>query len=380
MKYVYLDYNATTPIDPTVREAMEPFLNDQFGNPSSNHAVGQQAAGAVEQARGQLADLLSCQAEDLIFTSGGTESSNLAIQGILPSSGKMHPIHLIISAIEHPATVEPAKSMHRRGHGLTVVGCDREAVVDVQEVAEAIRPNTCLVSIMHANNEVGTLQPIRAIANICKRSGILLHVDAAQSVGKVPVDVKELGADLLTIAGHKLYAPKGVGALYIKKGVGLERLFFGATQEQGLSPGTENVSQIVALGAAAELANNQLEADAARIRKLRNLLEGQLKHGSDDRITINAEGAQRLPNTSSANFPDVVAVELLATVPEICASTGAACHSNTTHISATLAAMGISEEVARGTIRLSLGRHTTETQAAYATEQLLGAWRGLSGC
>ncbi len=380
MKYVYLDYNATTPIDPTVHKAMEPFLKDQFGNPSSNHALGQQAAGAIDQARSQLADLLSCQAEELIFTSGGTESSNLAIQGILPQSGKSNPRHLIISAIEHPATVEPANSMCRLGHSLTVVGCDREAVVDVQEVAKAIRPNTSLVSIMHANNEVGTLQPIHAIAKLCRSSGILLHVDVAQSLGKVPVDVQELGADLLTIAGHKLYAPKGIGALYIKKGIGLHPLFFGATQEQGLSPGTENVSQIVALGAAAELAQNRLEADSERIGKLRNLLEVQLKDGSGNRITINAERAERLPNTSSTNFPDVVAVELLATVPELCASTGAACHSNTTHISATLAAMGISEEVARGTIRLSLGRHTTETQAAYASEQLLGAWRGLSGC
>ena len=379
VKTVYLDYNATTPVDPEVLDAMQPFLAGRYGNPSSSHVMGREAADAVRQARSQLANLLHCQEDELVFTSGGTESSNLAIQGVVPPRRDKDPAHLIISAIEHPATVEPVRSLVRQGHSVTVVGCDHQGVVDAQDVAEAIKPNTRLVSIMHANNEVGTVQSIRSIADVCQDGGILLHVDAAQSVGKIPVDVNALGADLLTVAGHKIYAPKGVGALYIKQGIKLEPLILGANQERGLSPGTENVSQIVALGIAAGLAQNQLEAGAERIGRLRNVVEQAFKLASDNRITINAEEVDRLPNTSSLNFPDVAATQLLAAVPQICASTGAACHSNRTHISATLAAMGISEGVARGTVRLSLGRYTTKEQVVYASNQMLAAWQQLSG-
>jgi cysteine desulfurase len=374
---IYLDYNATTPVDPAVREAIQPFLADQFGNPSSNHILGRQAADAVSVARGQLARLLHCPQEELVFTSGGTQSSNLAILGIVSAVGRKDPVHLVISAIEHPATVESTRTLCQWGHSLTVVGCDQAGLIDPEHLAEAIQPNTALVSIMHANNEVGTIQPIRSIAEICSAAEIPLHVDAAQSVGKIPVDVTELGADLLTVAGHKFYAPKGIGALYIKKGLKLESPLRGAQQERGLSPGTENVSQIVAIGVAAELACSRLETDAKRIGSLRNLLEQLLKSGSEGQVTFNADRTDRLPNTSSVNFPHVAAKELLEILPHICASTGAACHSNSTLISATLAAMGISENIARGTVRLSLGRHTTQQEVEYASEQLLAAWRKL---
>ncbi len=377
MTPIYLDYNATTPIDPSVLEAMKPYLTTEYGNPSSSHVLGRASHEAIERARSEVADLLGCDADEVVFTSGGTESSNLAIQGTVYQRAPTGTGHLVITAIEHPATVEPAKWLARRGYELSVVGCNDQCVVNPADVADAIRSDTVLVSIMHANNEVGTIQPIREIAEICHRAGVVLHVDAAQSIGKIAVDVRQLGVDLLTVAGHKVYAPKGIGALFVRRGVQLEPVVRGAGHERGLRPGTENTPYIVGLGKAASLARESLPQITAKLAALRDRLETGLRERIAD-LTVNAAEARRLPNTASVNFPGVVGAELLASVPELCASTGAACHSGTTKLSATLAAMGVAEEVARGTVRLSVGRSTTEHEIDTTVERLAGAWRTMT--
>jgi cysteine desulfurase len=376
---IYLDYNATTPIAPAVQEAMLPFLAEHFGNPSSSHALGRASREAIEDARSQVAMLLECDHEDVVFTSGGTESNNLAIKGVMlrepPSAGG----HLIISGIEHPAVVEPARWLERQGYAVTVVHCDREGIIEPESVEAALRPGTRLVSIMHANNETGAIQPIRQIAAVCRARGILFHTDAAQSAGKIRTAVKELGVDLLTIAGHKLYAPKGIGALYLRPGVPLEPVIHGAGQEGGIRPGTENTPYIVGLGCAATTARKHLDAAAARMATLRDRLERRLKSAVGPSLRINGAGAERLPNTLSASFPGVVGGEMLARIPELYASTGAACHSDSpASISATLAAMGLTGPEARGAIRLSLGWHTTPEEIDRAADLLLGAWEALA--
>jgi cysteine desulfurase len=371
---IYLDHNATTPVDPGVRDAMTPFLTERYGNPSSDHALGREAAEAVTLARRQLSQLLDCTSNELIFTSGGTESSNLAIGGAILATESPFSSHIVTSAIEHPATLEPLRALERQGCKLTVLGCDSDGTINPKDVAAAIRPNTKLVSVMHANNEIGTIQPIDAISEICKSSGILLHVDAAQSVGKLPVSCQKLGVDLLTVAGHKFYAPKGIGGLYVKEGVALCPLVYGGGQEGGLSPGTENVAQIVALGAAAQIAKERVDQDSSRIRGLRDQLENLLERETHGHIIIHAKSADRLINTTSASFPDVEAVDLLTRTPHLCASTGAACHSHSTTISATLQSMGVTGPVARGTVRISLGRFTTADEIQQAGFALVTAW------
>ena len=363
---IYLDHNATTPVDPGVRDAMIPFLTERYGNPSSHHALGREAAEAVTLARRQLSQLLDCTSNELIFTSGGTESSNLAIGGAILATESPFSSHIVTSAIEHPATLEPLRALERQGCKLTVLGCDSDGTINPKEVAAAIRPNTKLVSVMHANNEIGTIQPIEAISEICKSSGILLHVDAAQSVGKLPVSCQKLGIDLMTVAGHKFYAPKGIGCLVARKGITLSPLVHGGGQESGLSPGTENVAQIIALGAAAEIAAEKGESDAMRICGLRDQFENLVEQETHGAIFIHAKSAERLMNTTSASFPDVEAVDLLTRIPHLCASTGAACHSHLTTISATLQSMGVTEPVARGTGRISLGRFTTANEIQQA--------------
>ncbi|MEX2119267.1 MAG: cysteine desulfurase family protein [Pirellulales bacterium] len=378
---IYLDYNATTPIAPAVREAMLPYLETDFGNPSSSHRLGRTAQAAVQLARGQVADLLGASPDEIVFTSGGTEANNLAIKGLVLRvlegtvlTGKPRSGHLVISTLEHPAVVEPARWVSRLGWQLSVVACDRRGVVDPAAVEQALRPDTLLVSIMHANNEIGTIQPIARIADVCRRRGVLLHIDAAQSAGKVPVRVDELGVDLLSIAGHKVYAPKGVGALYVRRGVALEPLLHGAGHESGRRGGTENVPYIVGLGRAAGLAAQELPQAGPRMSGLRDRLARRLSEGIGPLVTINGEDAPRLPNTLSINFPGVAGSELLAGIDDLCASTGAACHAGETRLSATQQAIGLSPEAARGTVRLSVGWYTRQDEVDRAADLLIAAW------
>jgi len=377
MRQLYLDYNATTPIAPSVQEAMLPLLAEHFGNPSSNHALGRAAAEAVEDARGQLALLLGCDSEEIVFTSGGTESNNLALKGTLLRHGPSAGGHLIISAFEHPSIAAPARFLDRLGYDVTVVGVTSQGVVQPAAVRAAIREDTRLVSIMHANNEVGTIQPLRQISAICREHEIPLHTDASQSVGKIGTVVDELGVDLLTIAGHKMYAPKGVGALYVRRGVELEPTHHGAGHEAGLRAGTENVASIAGLGRAASLAAKGLDQARERMTTLRDRLWQALVADIGSSLLLHGALAERLPNTLSVSFPGVNAHELLARIPELCASTGSACHSTGGSISPTLAAMHVPDDVARGTVRLSLGWQTSEEDIDRAASLLLGAWEAL---
>lgn len=378
MRLIYLDYNATTPVAPSVREALWPFLTEHYGNPSSGHALGRGAHEAIEDAREQVAALLGADREEILFTSGGTESNNLALLGVARRHAVELGAHIVISALEHPAVVQPARALEKLGYQVSVVGCSRPGVVLPESIAAAMRPNTVLVSVMHANNEIGTIQPIRAIADLCHARGALLHTDAAQSIGKIATNVRELGVDLLTVAGHKMYAPKGIGALYVRSGVALDPVTYGAGQEGGLRPGTENVTGIVALGRAAALAARKWEEHADRLEALRDKLFARLLDGIGPRLLLHGAGAPRLPNTLSVSFPDVAGRDVLARVPELCASTGAACHSGVTSMSSTLAAIGATPEQAAGMVRLSLGWSTTDEEIERAASLLLGAWDQLT--
>lgn len=374
MRHLYLDYNATTPISPSVQEVMQPFLVEHYGNPSSGHALGRACHEAIDDARGQLAHLLGADADEIVFTGGGTESNNLAIKGCLMTAPPNEGGHLVVSCIEHPAVLEPARFLQKLGYRLTVVGCRKNGQVDPAAVEAALKPETRLVSIMHANNETGVLQPIREIAEICHARNVLLHTDAAQSVGKVRVNVDELQVDMLTVAGHKLYAPKGVGALFIRRGVALEPVLHGAGHEGGLRPGTENVPYIVGLGRAAMLAVQSLDEATDRLAALRDRLFDKLYEGIGSRLKINGGQSPRLPNTLNVNFPNVTGGELLARVPELCASTGSACHSGSVQLSPTLEALGLDPEEARGAVRLSVGWYTGEDDIDRAASLLIAAW------
>jgi len=358
MKPIYLDYNATTPIDPVVVEAMRPYLEEYFGNPSSTHWYGVQAKLAVEKARKQVAELLNCHADEIIFTSSGSESNNHAIKGVA-FANRDKGNHIITSSIEHPAVSEVCQYLEHHGFQVTYVTVDEFGVVDLEALENAISPQTILVTVMHANNEVGTIQPVAEIVRIAKKHGVLMHTDAAQSVGKIPTDVKELGVDLLTVAGHKLYAPKGIGALYIRHGVKLEKLVHGADHEQNLRAGTENVLEIVGLGKACEVAKQGMEKNMAHMQKLRDRLYSGLRKRFPA-VKLNGHPEQRLPNTLSLSFPNIEANILLDELDGVAASAGAACHSDSIEVSPTLAAMAIPDEYAMGTIRFSTGKFTTE--------------------
>ena len=373
MKQIYLDYNATTPVAPSVFEAMEPFFKVHFGNPSSNHARGRAAAEAIEDARAQVAGLLAADPEEIVFTSCGTGSNNLAIKGVMMSGGKPRG-HLIISNIEHPAVTEPARFLQKLGCEVSVVPCNRDGVVNPEDIRDAIRPDTRLVSIMHANNEIGTIQPLRQIADVCGQHGVLFHTDASQSVGKIATHVDELGVDLLTIAGHKLYAPKGVGALFVREGVALEPLLHGGDQEQGMRGGTENTAYIVGLGQACKLAARCLDESREQLENLRDRLLERLCEGIGRELVVNGGNANRLPNTLSVQFPDCNARELLGQCNEICASTGSACHSEVQTISGTLAAIGLNANQASQTVRLSVGWYTSQEDVDDAADALISAW------
>ncbi len=371
---IYLDYNATTPVDPAVVEAMLPFLRTHWGNPSSAHAYGKAAREAVGRARSRLAELIGARPDEIVFTGGGSEASNHAIKGVVFGRGLgKNPVHVISSAVEHPATVEPCKFLARLGCRVTVLPVDRHGRADPDDVRRAIDRDTVLVSLMHSNNEVGTLQPVREAAAVAHERGVLVHTDAAQSLGKVAVNVDELGVDLLTVAGHKLYAPKGVGALYVRGGVRLEPLVHGAGHEHGLRAGTENVPYVVGLGEAARLAKESLPAAAQRLRELRDRLWRRLRDGLGERLVLNGHPDERLPNTLNVNFVGHVGADLLAATPAVAASTGSACHEGRVTLSPVLAAMGVPPELERGAVRLSVGRFTTEDEVDRAAEALVRA-------
>ncbi len=355
---IYLDYNATTPVDPGAAEAMLPFLTTHFGNPSSAHPYGAEARAAVEAARRQVAALLGAKAEEVVFTSGGTEGSNTVLHGVarlLRAKGR----HVVTSAIEHPAVLEPCAVLEEEGFRITRVPVDGSGRVDPRDVAEALTPETILVSGMHANNEVGTIQDVAEIARLAHEQGVLVHTDAAQSIGKVPVDVGALGVDFLTLAGHKIYAPKGVGALYIRSGVELPRLLHGASHEAGRRAGTENVLEIVGLGKACEVAARRLGDDARRFEELRERLFEALSREVPG-LRRNSPWERCLPNTLSVGFQGVDASALLAEIGgRVAASAGAACHAAGVEVSTVLQAMGVPLEFAMGTVRFSVGRGTT---------------------
>ncbi len=355
-KRIYLDYNASTPLAPEVVEAMRPFLTEHFGNPSSHHWAGAPAKAAVERARVQVATLIGCAADEIVFTSGGSESNNHALTGVF-FANRGRGDHIITSAVEHPAILRPLRFLETLGAKVTVVPVDREGRVDPDDVRRALTPRTILVSIMHANNEVGTVQPIAQIAAIARAAGVLIHTDAAQSVGKIPTRVNELGVDLLSVAGHKLYAPKGVGALFILRGTRIEAFVHGAGHEQGRRAGTENVLLDVGLGAACEVAARWIGMPT--VRELRDRFEARLKDHFGDGLTVNSAGAERLPNTANVNFVGQVGSEVLTRLCGVAASTGSACHAGSVELSPVLAAMGVPEREGMGAVRFSLGRRTT---------------------
>ena len=379
MKAIYLDYNATTPLDPLVVEAMEPFLREHFGNPSSTHVYGRAAHDAVARARSQVATLIGAEAAEIVFTSGGTEATNHALKGlVLPSlarSVRGPAPHVVTSTVEHPATAETCAFLERLGAQVTRVPVDRHGVVELEALEQALRRPALVVSIMHANNEVGTLEPIATIARIAHAHGALVHTDAAQSAGKIALDVEALGVDLLSLAGHKLYAPKGVGALYVRAGVALESLIHGAGHEGGRRAGTENVPYVVALGAASQIAQRALPGASEALRRLRDRLWDGLRQSLGDDIVLNGHPVHRLPSTLNVNFVGHVGADLLAAVPEIAASTGSACHEGRVELSPGLRAMRVPEEIGRGAVRLSVGRFTTDDEVDRAAEMLTAAAR-----
>jgi cysteine desulfurase len=372
---IYLDYNATTPIDPAVADAMEPYLRGQFGNPSSDHAYGYRTRAAVQTAREQLAALLGAAPEEVVFTGGGSEADNLAIKGVayaLRARGN----HLITSPVEHPAVAEPLRFLERQGYAVTILPVDADGQVDPTQVAAAITERTILVSIMHANNEVGTLQPIRAIAEIAHAHGVLVHTDAAQTIGKLPVRLPDLGVDLLTVAGHKFYASKGIGALIVRQGVPLEPLIHGAGHEGGRRAGTENVPYVAGLGRAAELARERLPEYQERVGALRDTLHRRILERVPSAI-LNGHPVERLPNTLNLSFPGMNAAALLAAIrDQVACSTGSACHAGHAAPSQVLLAMGRDAGLAAAALRLSLGWATTAEEVQQAADVIGDAVRG----
>ena len=373
MTQIYLDYNASTPIDPRVADAMRPFLDEAFGNPSSLHWASAPAKTALDQARAQIAALLGSAPEEIVFTSGGSEANNLAIKGTFFALRKKG-AHVITTAIEHPAVLAPCRFLEQLGAKVTYLPVDSSGRVDPDQVRRAITPHTILISVMHANNEVGTIQPVEEIGAIARARGIRFHSDAAQSVGKVPTRVDTLGVDLLTIAGHKLYAPKGVGALYVRRGVELEPLIHGAGHEGGRRAGTESVVLAVGLGEACALANDL--ATMERIRVLRDRLWSALHDRFGDRVVLNGHPEHRLPNTLNVSFVGLVGADVLARLEGVAASTGSACHSGRIDLSPVLTAMDVSEKVGMGAVRFSLGRETTDAEIDAVLAQIEHTFAG----
>src|SRR5262245_45583305 len=380
---IYLDYNATTPVAPEVVEAMLPWLRDQFGNASSAHAFGKRAAAAVSHAREQVADMIGAHPDEIVFTGCATESNNLAILGAAAAAMTRH---IVISAVEHPAVMAPAMWLREQGWRVTIVPVDVRGRIQFEHLEAALDSDTAIVSVMHANNEVGTVQPIARIARLARARGILMHTDAAQSAGKLSLHVDDLGVDLLTLAGHKFYAPKGVGALYVRRGTPMRSILHGAEQEHGLRPGTENVALIVALGAAAALVKPSVEATPgapARVNvqmlTMRDRLHARLRAAIPG-LLLNGHPDERLPNTLHVSFPRVSGRALLSDAEAIvAASVGSACHSEHDAVSGVLAAMGLDAARAAGAVRLSVGRMTTEEEVDRAADGLVASWARLAG-
>ncbi|MEK4239499.1 cysteine desulfurase NifS [Paenibacillus odorifer] len=356
---IYLDYNATTPVDKEVAEVMIPYLYGHFGNPSSSHSLGQKAKVGIERARTQVANFLNCTPGEVLFTSGGSESNNTVIKGVAQTY-RHKGNHIIVSAVEHPAVIKPCQYLEQLGYTITYVPVDAYGTVQVDDVKNQLTDQTILVSIMHSNNETGTIQPIKEIAEVCHERGVLVHTDASQSAGKVELDVAELGVDFLTLAGHKLYAPKGIGALYIREGIHIEPLIHGAGHEQGRRAGTENTPYIIGLGKACELASDS--ASRERVKEVADYFYDRLQKAFGDRIHLNGHRHKRLPNTLNVSFLGAVGHEVIASLEDVAASTGSACHSGETLISPVLKAMNVSASIGQGAVRFSVGRYTTKAE------------------
>ena len=370
MRRVYLDYNATTPVAPEVLAAMLPYFSEEYGNASSIHTFGQRARGAVEEARESVAALLGARPAEIMFSSGGTESNNHAIFGVV-GGAEGRSKHVITSAVEHSAVLDPCKALEERGVAVTVLPVDRDGIVNPEDVRRAIRPETVLITIMLANNELGTIEPIEEIAKIASKNGVTLHTDAVQAAGKIPIEVAKLGVHLLSISAHKLYGPKGVGALYVRKGTRLEPLLYGGHSERDRRPGTEGVTSIAGLGKAAELAVARMKDEGRRIAELRDRLE----NGLLERIphaSVNGSRAHRTPNTTNLTFPFIEgeAMVIALDLKGIACSTGAACSSGAVEPSHVLTAIGLAPEDARATLRLSLGHHTTDEEIDFALDTI----------
>ncbi len=365
---IYLDYNATTPIDKEVAVEMISIIQNHYGNPSSSYEIGRYSKKAIENARKQVADLINAQPEEILFTSCATESNNIAIQGIAfanQAKGK----HIITSIIEHPAIIEVCKYLESQSFEVSYLPVDTGGRVNPQDVEKAIRPDTILITIMHANNEVGTIQPISEIAVIAKKKNILFHTDAAQSIGKIETDVEKLGVDLLTLAGHKLYAPKGIGALYVKQGIKIQKIMYGAGQEKGIRPGTENLVHIVALGKACEIAQRDFDKNSATMLSAKEKLLKGLQIQFGEKIKVNGDPVHCLPNTLSIAFDNVEAHTLASIISnDIYISTGSACHANSVEISSVLKAMNLDLRTAVGTVRISTGKHTSSEEIETAVK------------
>lgn len=385
MRPVYLDHNATTPLAPEVFEAMRPFFTESFGNASSIHSWGQEARAAVEDAREQVAALIGAEPGEIVFTSGGTESDNTALFGVVEAAQARNPgltPHVITSAIEHPAVLNAAQALERRGVAVTYIAPEPNGVMDAEEIERAITPETVLISLMHANNELGTLQPVEAAGDIVRERGIAFHTDAVQSVGKVPVDVRRINAALLSLSAHKLNGPKGVGALYVRKGTPLRPLLYGGHHERDRRPGTENVAGIVGLGKAAELVMQRGADEAQRVASLRDSFEAKILE-SIPMVTVNGDRNLRVPSTSSISF-DFINGEsfvIAADLQGLACSTGSACSSGSLEPSHVLSAIGKSKSAARSTVRFSLGATTTREDIDFAlqvTLEVVGRLRSLS--
>lgn len=367
MKRIYMDHSATTPVDPLVVDAMLPYFTERFGNASSLHSFGQEAAEALSDSRSRVAESIGAREEEIIFTSGGTESDNIALQGVLSrKAGKRQ--HIITSVIEHPAVLNTCSFLESAGHEVTYVPVNSEGIVDLGEVERAVRDNTVLISIMHANNEIGTIQPVKEIAGVAKENDIYLHTDAVQSVGKIPVDVNELGVDMLSISSHKIHGPKGIGALYVREGTTLDPVIFGGGHERGLRPGTENIPGIVGLAKAVSLARERLGADSAHMGKLRDSLIKNV-FGTISDVRLNGHPTQRLPNNANFSFRHVEGESLLMMLDMagIAVSTGSACSSRSLHSSHVLTSIGLEPDYIHGSVRISLGRENTMDEIDHLT-------------
>ncbi len=371
---IYLDYNATTPVAPEVAAAMAPYLGAEYGNPGSDYPLGWSARLAVDQGRAKVARLIGARPEEIVFTGCATEANNLVLKGV---AFHFKAGQIITSAVEHPAVLAPCRFLASLGFEITILPVDGHGQLDPDEVRRALTPHTILISVMHANNETGALQPVAEIAALAREAGVWCHTDAAQSVGKVPVNVEELGVDFLTLAGHKFYAPKGIGALYVREGRELAPLLHGGGQEGGRRSGTENVPYIVGLGEAARLARERLPEDGPRFQALRDELHRRLAAGFPG-LRLNGPGKDRLPNTLNVSFPGLSGRRILSGIAALSASVGAACHGEVESPSPVLTAMGLPPELALAAVRLSVGRYTTEDEVAQAAELLLARAKELS--